>query len=54
MLDLIKTLPAELLTGVALAVAAQVIGGMGVGLIEFAFRKGLLSQSDALIASRWQ
>ena len=46
-IGLIKTLPAELLVGVALAFAILSIGGMAVGLIEFAFRKGLLSASNA-------
>lgn len=40
--DLISALPPELAGGVVLAIAILMVGGMGVGLVEFARRTGLL------------
>ena len=46
-LDLVTALPAELRAGTIAAIAILMIGGMGVGLIEFAYGKGLLSHAAA-------
>ena len=46
-LDLVTALPAELQAGVIAAIAILAIGGMGVGLIEFAYRKDLISHATA-------
>ena len=47
LLDLVRTLPPELRASVAAAFAILLIGGTGVGLIEFTYRKDLLSQTNA-------
>ena len=46
-LDLVATLPAELRAGAIAAIIILMIGGMSVGLIEFAYRKDLLSHANA-------
>lgn len=46
-LDLVTTLPTELRAGAIAAIVILMIGGMSVGLIEFAYRKDLLSQANA-------
>lgn len=43
--DLISALPPELENGIVLAVLVLMLGGMGVGLVEFTKRNGLLSPS---------
>ena len=47
LLDLVRTLPPELRASVVAAFAILLIGGTGVGLIEFTYRKDLLSQTNA-------
>ena len=47
LLDLVRTLPAELRASAVTAIVILIIGGTGVGLVEFAFRKDLLSLSNA-------
>jgi hypothetical protein len=47
LLDLVKALPAELRASAVAAVVILIIGGMGVGLIEFAYRRDLLSHASA-------
>ena len=46
-LDLVAALPAELRAGAIAAIVVLMIGGMSVGLIEFAYRKDLLSHANA-------
>lgn len=46
-LDLVAALPAELQAGAIAAVVILLIGGMCVGLIEFAYRRDLLSHASA-------
>lgn len=46
-LDLVATLPAELRAVAIAAIVILMIGGMGIGLIEFAYRKDLLSRASA-------
>lgn len=45
--ELINALPPELGGGIVLAIAVLMIGGMGVGLVEFARRTGLLHPGAA-------
>lgn len=47
LLDLVRTLPPELRTNAVAAFVILLIGGMAVGLIEFTYRKDLLSQLAA-------
>lgn len=47
LLDLVRTLPPELRASTVAAFVILLIGGTGVGLIELAYRRDLLSQTSA-------